>query len=352
MTELKLTNGARNFFENPPPSYVGRHEDNEVLHDLSLGVLNPGDPNSRYSDPNFTRLKGAISSLFGKSPEMISLGTGIDGILESIPQIFQGDIVITSPDFPRFVEIGMRHDREIRTVHRNLSDEFSFNDSTIEDILNEMDNGQKIVMLSTPNNPTGHLIPIESLYKLSQKANEGHLLVLDLAYGEFAGLDYVREVVDMASKSRNTIALLTCSKARGIAGIARVGYGISNPSIAGAIEKWRLPFVVSGENEAIDSIKNTNALSDVISDVDEKRSYIESIVDANPKLNMINNGKTNTILVRGIGLDVADYLHKKGIKSSAHDWLKDSNGTGLGYTRVTLGNWNAVRCLGNALEQL
>ena len=352
MAELRLTNGARKFFENPPPSYVNRHGDIEVLHDLSLGVLDPSDPVSRYNDPNFTRLKGAISSLFGMNPEMISLGTGIDSILESIPQIFEGEIVTTSPDFPRFAEIGIRHDREMHTVRRNPSNSFAFDDSTIDDLLDMMDNEQKIVMLSTPNNPTGHLIPIESLYKLSQKANEGHLLVLDLAYGEFAGTDYVNKVVDLASKSRNVIALLTCSKARGIAGIARVGYSISDPSVASAIEKWRLPFVVSGENEAIDSIKNTQSLGRVIYDVNEKRNYIESIVAANPNVDMINNGKTNTILVRGIGFDVADYLHKKGIKSSPHDWLKDSNGTSLGYTRVTLGNWESVRSLGNAIEQL
>ncbi|MFH2021633.1 MAG: aminotransferase class I/II-fold pyridoxal phosphate-dependent enzyme [archaeon] len=351
MTELKLTEGARKFFSNPSPSYVSRHVAAEELLDLSLGVLDPENPVSRYNDPSLTRLKEAISGVFQIIPDQVCLGAGIDTMLESIPQLFEGGIIITDPDFPRFAEVGIRYDRKIHTMQRNSASGFAFDDPIIGKILQNMESDQKIVMLSTPNNPTGQLIPLDYLHKLSERADQGHLLALDLAYGEFAGLSYVQEVVNIASNSRNTIALLTFSKARGIAGIARVGYGISNPSISDAIEKWRLPFIVSGEAEAIGSITNGN-LDAIISEVDEKRIFIEQIVAANPSVDMIYNGKTNTILVKGIDFDVSDYLLSIGIKTSPHPWIHDIDGTSLGYTRVTLGNWDAVNCLGDALQQL
>ena len=352
MKELELTIGMQRFNEESFESYVHKSEQKKVKADLSLGVLNPENRSSRYSDPNFTRFKNEVSKYLDVNINQISIGSGIDSTLEILPQIFVGDIVISSPEFPRFKELGIRYNREIHDVSRSNNNNFEFDDSTIEGILEHMNEEQKIVMISTSNNPTGQVLSLEYISQLVDRAQERHFLVLDMAYGEFAGVDYVNEVAKIASENENVLALFTMSKARGLAGKCRLGYGISSKGIAKQIEDYRLPFTPSGESVAIRSLKNPYKLNRAIKGARKKQQFIESIVDSNFNLEMVRNSKTNIALIRGTSFDLGDYLMTHGIKTSPHPWIKDSNNESLSYTRITLGNWWSVRKLGNRLKKI
>jgi histidinol-phosphate aminotransferase len=95
----------------------------------------------------------------------------------------------------------------------------------------------KIVMLASPNNPTGNSVPVADIQRL---LGAGLLVILDEAYGEFGG----ESVVQMVLSHPNLVVLRTFSKWAGLAGL-RVGYGVMSPALAEVIMRAKPPYNVS-----------------------------------------------------------------------------------------------------------
>ena len=96
----------------------------------------------------------------------------------------------------------------------------------------------KLLFLCSPNNPTGNGIERKVVEEIVESFN-GYV-VLDEAYVEFSG----RSCVDMVEGHDNLIVLRTFSKFFGLAGL-RVGYAVTSPEMASALEKIRSPFSIS-----------------------------------------------------------------------------------------------------------
>lgn len=108
-----------------------------------------------------------------------------------------------------------------------------------------------MVLLTSPNNPTGTALPQAELEVLAQAALEvGAMAIVDEAYAEFrrAGTPTALELLD---RFPNLVVSRTMSKAFGLAG-ARVGYAVSSdPSVVRALMVVRLPYHLSGVTQAI-----------------------------------------------------------------------------------------------------
>ena len=91
----------------------------------------------------------------------------------------------------------------------------------------------KLVVLGTPNNPTGSVITTAGLERVLSALPERALLVVDEAYAEYAAawpeVDHA-DGVAFARRDRRVLALRTFSKIYGLAGL-RVGYGIGDPAV-------------------------------------------------------------------------------------------------------------------------
>lgn len=92
-----------------------------------------------------------------------------------------------------------------------------------------------LVLICSPNNPSGACFPAEALSELLESAPG--LVAIDEAYAEFAGND-ARSFLD---RHENLVLLRTFSKAWGSAGL-RLGYLLGNPSVTAQIRKVLLPF--------------------------------------------------------------------------------------------------------------
>lgn len=105
----------------------------------------------------------------------------------------------------------------------------------------------KLVFVTTPNNPTGNLIPLSHLRKLAESAAaESALLIIDEAYQEFSTED---SAVTLISEFANVVVTRTMSKAFAFAG-ARVGYLIARPELVHAMLIVRLPYHLSAITQA------------------------------------------------------------------------------------------------------
>lgn len=102
-----------------------------------------------------------------------------------------------------------------------------------------------MVALVSPNNPTGAIATVDDISAVAAAAPHAMVLV-DLAYVEFADVDPTREVLAMP----NTLVIRTFSKAAGLAGL-RVGYAIGPARVIAAMRSIGLPYSVSGPSVAV-----------------------------------------------------------------------------------------------------
>src|SRR2546426_5903129 len=106
------------------------------------------------------------------------------------------------------------------------------------DKLLEASRTSEVVVVSTPNNPTGNLFDRDALVALLKSAKG--LVLLDEAYHEFSG----QTALSLLPEHRNLVVLRTFSKAMAIAGL-RFGYMMAHPEIAREAHKAKLPYNVN-----------------------------------------------------------------------------------------------------------
>ncbi len=102
----------------------------------------------------------------------------------------------------------------------------------------------KAILLCTPNNPTGPALPHDEVIDFLDSVPEDVLVVLDEAYVEFITDPSAVRGLEVLGDRSNVAVLRTFSKAYGLAGF-RIGYGITEPDLAGAVRAASLPFGVS-----------------------------------------------------------------------------------------------------------
>jgi histidinol-phosphate aminotransferase len=95
-----------------------------------------------------------------------------------------------------------------------------------------------VVVVCSPNNPTGCVLEHEALVTLLKNASG--LVLLDEAYHEFSG----QTALPLLRDHRNLVVLRTFSKAMAMAGM-RFGYMMAHPEIAREVHKSKLPYNVN-----------------------------------------------------------------------------------------------------------
>jgi|GEM_PF-465115 len=104
-----------------------------------------------------------------------------------------------------------------------------------------------VVMLCTPNNPTGGLLPVAWVRELCDRARG--LVVVDEAYIEFAG-DEGESLASEACVRTNLVVLRTLSKAWGLAGL-RVGVLVAHESLLPVFRAVKPPYSFSFLSEVV-----------------------------------------------------------------------------------------------------
>jgi histidinol-phosphate aminotransferase len=95
-----------------------------------------------------------------------------------------------------------------------------------------------VVVLNSPNNPTGSVLPEGAVERFLTETDA--LVVCDEAYQDFGG----PSVIGLLHSSPRLVVLRTFSKAMGMAGL-RFGYALAHPDLAREIAKAKLPYNVN-----------------------------------------------------------------------------------------------------------
>lgn len=213
-----------------------------------------------YPDVICAECRDSISRYVGVDPDRIVVGNGSDEIIDLVFRLFlnPGDVVISCPPtFGYYAASVASCGGVIRSVERK-----GYFDLDIPGILSQLDETVKVIVIASPNNPTGNCVHEEDLTRL---LDTGLPVMVDEAYGEFSG----KSAIPLIARYDNLIVLRTFSKWAGLAGL-RAGYGIFSQVLADYIIKIKPPYNVSQAAQA--------AIKASLEDVDYLLDRVKTIV--------------------------------------------------------------------------
>ena len=132
-----------------------------------------------------------------------------------------------------------------------------------------------VVLLPSPNNPTGTALPPEAITALCEAIGERGVVVVDEAYGEFRRAG-VPSALELLPEHRNLVVTRTMSKAFAAAGL-RLGYLAADPAICDAIRVVRLPYHLSAVTQAA-ALAALRHAPELLGNVDQLRAQRDKTV--------------------------------------------------------------------------
>jgi len=245
----------------------------DIVQRLAAAVLSV----NRYPDREFTALREALANYIqrGVSSSQIWAANGSNEVLQHIFQAFGGPgrtAMGFVPSYSMYPLIAEGTGTHYISIQR--ADRYELNvELVVQAIAQHKPN---IVMLCSPNNPTGTPLALEVIEAAYDAVAEyGGILVVDEAYAEFAHDTSVTAINLLASRP-NLLVSRTMSKAFAFAG-ARVGYLMADPAVIDALRLVRLPYHLSAFTQAAAeaALAHSDAL---LANVDDIRTQRDRIV--------------------------------------------------------------------------
>ena len=252
--------------ENPYGMHPG-------VRDALAQALKDPDFGSIYPDPNQTLLREALSRYTGLDPSLIIAGAGADELLDlSLRALLPpaGTIVTCSPSFGMYPFLADVNQLDLLDVPRD--EQFSLRHEPLIDAILESE-PDNIVVLTSPNNPSGDLVPRDLLVDLLAR---GSTVMLDEAYIEFAGFEASAQ--DLLSEFPRLIIMRTFSKWAGVAGL-RLGYALANSDLITDLIKVKQPYNINQAAE-VAGIAAIDFAADIGRQIDAIRDTRDKLFDA------------------------------------------------------------------------
>jgi len=216
----------------PVPSVV------QAIADAAGGV-------NRYCDHLAIDLRTAIGDFVGKSLDQVAVGSGSVGLLQQLCLAYldPGDTVIypwrSFEAYPVNVQLMGATAIQVPLVNHEFD---------LDAVVAAVDDRTKIIMLATPNNPTGTALTVDALRHMLSRVPDNVIVLIDEAYREFLDASF-GDPVELLADHKNVVVSRTFSKAYGLAGL-RVGYLVADASIVDEVNKVLVPFAVNGLAQA------------------------------------------------------------------------------------------------------
>jgi histidinol-phosphate aminotransferase len=232
-----------NVNENPyPPSAA-------VVAEIDRAVAAAARDLNRYPDREFTALREALAGYLGHgiSTGQVWAANGSNEVMLHLLQAFGGPgrtALSFAPTYSMYPEYA--RDTHTGWVVGHRDQDFTLDAERAVALVRER--RPHVVLLPSPNNPTGTALPHDVIGALCEVL-DGGVLVVDEAYAEFrrAGTPSALELLPTYP---NLVVTRTMSKAFALAG-ARVGYLAASPAICDALRVVRLPYHLSAVTQAV-----------------------------------------------------------------------------------------------------
>jgi len=187
---------------------------------VARAVAEQGGRVSYYGGPTCDALRAELARFNGIDADQIICGNGSEELLDVIARNFlrPGDELLISEY--GYIQFALTAHRIGADLVKAPEREFR---TDVDALLERITERTRLIFLANPNNPTGTVLPEAEVARLVEAVPSHIALVLDLAYGEFVGLDYCAAMHALATGRDNVIVTRTFSKAFGLAGL-RAGW--------------------------------------------------------------------------------------------------------------------------------
>lgn len=222
-----------------------------------------------YPDPDHRTLRSRLGDYVGVDPAAIVIGNGSDELIELLLRLFiePGDRVVSAaPTFGYYATATQVAGAEYVTVPRGP--DFEVDPAAIAAAVNER---TKLVLIASPNNPTGNTTPLAVIHELLRL---GVVVVADEAYFEFSQQTALPLLRDAGAE--NLVILRTFSKWAGLAGL-RLGYGIFPEALRTPVQAVKGPYNVSqaAEVAGLASLDDLDYLRSTVGRIRAERDRLE-----------------------------------------------------------------------------
>lgn len=189
-------------------------------------------PLNRYPDPLANELRDVLAAWHGVRRQNIMVGNGGDEVLFNLLFAFGGprrSLLVAPPCFEEYKNFAKMCETDVVEIWRDPED-FSID----ADAFVTAARYASIVMVTSPNNPTGDLVDPALVRRLLNETDA--LILLDEAYVEFA--EKGSSLVSWVESNPKLMILRTLSKAFSLAGL-RCGYLIADPAVVDVLAAIR-----------------------------------------------------------------------------------------------------------------
>jgi histidinol-phosphate aminotransferase len=289
---------------------------------------------NRYPDPLAKQLRERLAVQHGLEPECVLLGNGGDELLFDVCLAYGGPgrkLLVAPPTFAVYDIDAILTGTELLRIERverveSVNQSGDLGDSDIrggrpqspatpdtatyppphaarrlsfeperQAILRHVSRGEvDIVILTSPNNPTGDCLDAEFVEQLLNASDA--LVLIDHAYIEFSDPSF--NVQYLLGQHKNLAVLRTFSKAYALAGM-RIGYLLAAPEVIRQLLKVRQPYSVDAVS-ALAAMAVLDAQEQVdrgIAQIVAQRRRLEEALTALPQLLLVPS-QANYLLFR------------------------------------------------------
>jgi histidinol-phosphate aminotransferase len=202
---------------------------------------------NRYPDMGSTALYDALGAKLHVPTGDIALATGSVALIYQLVQAFcdpDDEVVFAWRSFEAYpIAVTAASARMVRVP---VLDDGRHD---LDEMAAAVTDRTKVVLVCTPNNPTGPAVTQAELDAFLAKVPPHVLVVVDEAYVEFVRMADPVDGIATYQRHQNVLVTRTFSKAYGLAGF-RVGYAVGPGLLTGALRAVSLPFGVSGVAQA------------------------------------------------------------------------------------------------------
>ena len=269
-----------NVNENPyPPSEA-------VVAEVAAAVAASARSMNRYPERDALALRADLARYLGHdlTAEQVWAANGSNEVMLHVLQAFAGPgrtVLSFAPTYSMYPEYARDTHSTWRTAPRR--DDFTLDVDGVVAAVRDVE--PDVVLVASPNNPTGTAVRPEVLVALCEESPG--VVVVDEAYFEFAR-DGTPSALELLPAYPRLAVTRTMSKAFAFAG-GRLGYLAASPAFVDALRIVRLPYHLSSVTQAAARVALAHADS-MLAAVDRLRAARDDLAD----------------WLRGLGLTVAE----------------------------------------------
>ncbi len=286
-----------------------------------LAELAALDPEVLRRYPDATAVETALAARVGVRPERVVVTAGADEALDRICRAYAGPdrpVLLPEPTFDMLERFAALAGAPLVRVPW-FTDAFP-----LEEILARLDRRTAVVIIVSPNNPTGGVASRDDVRRIAAAAPQS-LVLIDQAYIEYADEGIDPAVLDLG----NVVVVRTMSKAWGLAG-CRVGYAVGSSDVIAVLRAAGGPYPVAGPSLALalsQLRRGDAALRAHVTEVRAERANLRELlcargVDARPsQANFVlaDFGRRAAFVRDGLrarGILVRDFPRRAGLETS------------------------------------